>query len=389
MIYLDYNSTTPIDAQVLDVMNETYKGNYGNPSSTHLTGSQARDLIEQSRSQVADLINAGAHDVIFTSGATEANNMVVSWLASDVGNKRILYGATEHKSVIQPCQYMAETFGLEAVTIPVTHEGIIDMQKYREILEESHTDIVSIMAVNSETGTINPILEIASLAHEYGAIFHCDVTQAIGKIPFDMTESGVDIVTMSSHKIYGPKGVGALVAPRNIRKQITPLIHGGGQESNLRSGTENVPGIAGFAKACSIAKEYGLADSERQKLLRDRIENSLKSSLGGVTVNGADAERVPNTTNIRIAGALADAVMVNMQKVEISTGSACSSSTMEPSHVLVAMGLNRDEADECIRISVGRPTTEDEINKAIPDIVQAVNYVRSKEAEIMKDVRQC
>ena len=387
MIYLDYNSTTPIDPRVLDVINQTYEKNFGNPSSTHSTGMYAKDLIEQSRTHVADLINADAHDVVFTSGATEANNMVVSWLASDAGNKRMLYGAAEHKSVIQPCIYMAERFGLKVSSIPVTRDGIIDMQTYKEILEESHTDIVSVMAVNSETGVINPIKEIAKIAREHGAVFHCDATQAVGRIPFDMEELGIDIVTMSSHKIYGPKGVGALVASRGIRKQIMPLIHGGGQENNLRSGTENVPGIVGFAKACYIAKGEGVADSARQKLLRDRLERDLKSSLGRVTINGGDSGRIPNTTNVRITGALADAVMVNTQKVEISTGSACSSSTMEPSHVLVAMGLSRDEADESIRISVGRPTTEEDIDEAIPDIIQAVNYVRSKEAEIAGELR--
>lgn len=378
MAYLDYNSTTPIDARVLDRMHEAFD-EFGNPSSTHVTGMRARELVDESRADVAAIINADVHDVVFTSGATEANNMVVSWLTPDAKSRRIIYGATEHKSVIHPCKYMKEKFGLNTTQIPVTDKGVIDMEKFRELLE-TKPDIVSVMAANSETGVVNQILEITRMTKEYGAIFHCDATQAVGKIPFDMNALGIDILTMSSHKVYGPKGAGALVASRDVRKKFEAMIHGGGQESNLRSGTENVPGIAGFAEACRIAKVEGLRDAGRQAMLRNRMEDRLTSLLDGVRINGNGATRLPNTTNLRISGALADAVVVNLKKTEISTGSACSSSTMEPSHVLVAMGLSRNEADESIRISLGRPTTEHDIDDAIPDIIQAVNYVRSKEA---------
>ena len=378
MIYLDYNSTTPIDSRVLDYMTEIYRDCFGNPSSTHMTGSRARDLVDESRTKVSKLLGSDPNNVVFTSGATEANNMVIYNFATDTKNKRILYGATEHKSIIQPCIHTEKNFGLDAVQIPVTKDGTIDIQKYTELLEQSHTDMVSIMAANSETGVINPIRKLADIAKEYNAIFHCDATQAIGRIQFDMKDLGVDIVTISSHKIYGPKGVGALVASRNVRRCMIPMFHGGGQESGIRSGTENVPGIVGFAKACDIAHTEGLADSARQEWLRNHLEEQV-SRLEDITVNGKDADRLPNTTSIRIKGALADAVMVNMKKIEISTGSACSSSTMEPSHVLVAMGLSRDEADESIRISVGRPTTRDEIDESIMDIIQAVKYVRERE----------
>ena len=376
-MYLDYNSTAPVDFRVLGAMYEVYREHFGNPSSTHQTGAKARDLIDKSRATVASLLGADVHDVIFTSGATEANNTAVSWLSHGPRNRGILYGATEHKSVIRPCTHMAKRFGVRAIPIPVTRDGVIDLEKYEVLLADSGAEMVSIMAANSETGVINPVREAAALAKEYGAILHCDATQAAGKIPFHMNDLCIDIATISAHKIYGPKGVGALVAPRYVRKQLEPVVHGGGQESNLRSGTENVPGIVGFAKACEIAKSERLADAGRQARLRDYLEDHLASTLGDISVNGKSVARIPNTTNVRIAGALADAVVVNLQRTEISTGSACSSSTMEPSHVLLAMGLNRREADESIRISLGRPTTREDVDIAIQDIVQAAEYVRT------------
>lgn len=381
MIYLDYNSTTPMDPRVLDRMTEACKDCFGNPSSTHMTGASARDLVDESRTSISRLLGTDPNNVIFTSGATEANNMVVSWLTHDARNKRILYGSTEHKSIIQSCTYMARNFGLDATPIPVTKDGIIDTQKYIELLEKTPVDVVSVMIANSETGVINPIQELAVIAKEHNAVFHCDATQAAGRIPFDMSRLGVDIATISSHKIYGPKGVGALVASRDIRRRMAPMIHGGGQENELRSGTENVYGIAGFAEACDIARAEGLADSARQERLRDHLEEQIVLLLGAdTTINGKATDRIPNTSNIRIKGALADAVMVNMKKAEISTGSACTSSTMEPSHVLMAMGLSREEADESIRASLGRPTTKDDIDESVQDIVQAARYVRAKEA---------
>ncbi len=383
MPYMDYNSTTPIDTRVLDIMNKTYTEHFGNPSSTHPVGIDADDLLNTARENVSALVNAKSNDVIFTSGATEANNMVISWIGtkSDKPN-RLLYGSTEHKSIIETSTYMSKKFGLEIKPIPVTTDGVIDIERYKELLDESSTDIVSVMAANSETGVINPIKKIAHLAKSHGAIFHCDATQAVGRIPFDMNDLDIDIVTMSSHKIYGPKGVGALIANRSIRRQLSPLIHGGGQEGNLRSGTENVPGIVGFSKACEIAISEGLDDSKRQADMRDNLESHLISSLDNVTVNGGNVDRIPNTTNLRIAGALADAVVVNLKETDISTGSACSSSTMEPSHVLIAMGLTRDQADESIRISVGRPTTQQDVYTTIRDIIQSATYVRQKETEI-------
>ena len=238
------------------------------------------------------------------------------------------------------------------------------------------TDVVSVMAANSETGVINPIMEVARLAHGHGALFHCDATQAIGRIPFDAREMGIDMVTLSSHKIYGPKGAGALVATREARKRLAAVMHGGGQERDLRSGTHNVPAIVGFGMACGIATREGLRDAARQRELRDGFETELRLTVPGVTINGSGAERLPNTSSVRIAGALADAVIIRATGIEISTGSACSSSTMEPSHVLTAMGLDRDAADESIRVSIGRPTTKQDMDMAISEIANAAQSVR-------------
>ena len=232
------------------------------------------------------------------------------------------------------------------------------------------------MAANSETGVINPVREAARLAHGHGALFHCDATQAIGRIPFDAREMGIDMATLSSHKIYGPKGAGALVATREARKKLAAVMHGGGQERDLRSGTPNVPAIVGFGMACGIATRERLRDAARQRDLRDDFERALKSSISGIIINGRNAERLPNTSSIRIIGALADAVMLRADKIEISTGSACSSNTIEPSHVLTAMGMDRDAADETIRVSIGRQTTKHDMDLAVKEIVKAVGFVR-------------
>ena len=248
--------------------------------------------------------------------------------------------------------------------------------------EKEKPDIVSVMAANSETGVIQPIRDIADRAHAYGALVHCDATQIIGKIPFDAQELGVDFVTFSSHKIYGPKGCGALVATRHARKQILAMLYGGGQENGMRSGTLNVTGIVGFGKACEIAAKEGLADCPRQEKLRDYFEGSMMRLISDVAVNGKNADRIPNTSNVRISDTIAEAVIVNAPKVEIATGSACSSAAIEPSHVLTAMGLSTDEANASIRISIGRQTTQQDIDVAIDAIAKAVQYVRGKEAEI-------
>lgn len=377
MVYLDYNATTPVDNRVMDMMMPLFAEDFGNPSSSHESGRVAAQVVEEARRKVADAVGMGASDVIFTSGATEANNLAITGLQRGLGrNISILAGATEHKSVLQTCVSLCDD-GSKFSTVPVNSDGIIDITSLESIMDDNNNiDVVSVMAANSETGVVHPLKEVASIVHRHNALFHCDATQAIGKIPFDAYEIGADMVTLSSHKIYGPKGCGALVATREARKHITPILHGGGQERDIRSGTLNVPAIAGFGEACRIAMTDGLSDAPRQRLLRDRFEHLISNTIPDTSINGAEAERIPNTSNIRLQGALADAIINRIPSIEISTGSACSSNIMEPSHVLIAMGLDRAAADESIRVSVGRNTTITDIELAISEIAGATKAIR-------------
>ncbi len=386
MAYLDYNATTPPDRQVIDAMIPALEEKFGNPSSeNHDTGRMAADLVDIARGFVAEIVGMKPADVIFTSGATEANNMAFFGLSANSEKPlNILVCATEHKSVLEPCRLLARQ-SATVKEISVMPDGTINL----DVLEKEispDTDIVSVMAANSETGVIHPISKVVELAHKYDVLVHCDATQAIGKIPFDAEELDIDFVTFSSHKIYGPKGCGALVAARDARKRLQGILYGGGQENNMRSGTLNVPGIVGFGKACEIASHRQETDYSSQQSLRDEFEAKITKSVPDITVNGKNAERLPNTSNIRIHGALADAIIVNAMEIEIATGSACTSATMEPSHVLTAMGLNTDEANESIRVSIGRQTTQNDIDIAVESIAKAVQFVRGKEAEIMEGV---
>ena len=377
-IYLDYNSTTPVDKLVVEAMLPTFSESFGNPSSeNHDTGLSAREMVEMARAQVAGIVNMRPRDVIFTSGATEANNLAIHGMAAGAdGPFRAAVSGTEHKSVLEPYGHLK---GAEVRYITVSGDGLPEMDWLSGIPRGS-LDIISVMAANSETGVIAPMKEITELAHEKEALVHCDATQAVGKIPFDAGE--IDMVTFSSHKIYGPKGCGALVATKEARRRMAGVIHGGGQEDGLRSGTLNVPAIVGFGAACDIASDEGLEDAQRQEKLRDGFESALVEAVPDTTINGKGAPRIPNTSSFRMAGAIADAVIVNAPEIEIATGSACSSSTMEPSHVMVAMGLDRDAAGECLRASVGRQTTEEDVNTAVESLSKAARFIRGKEAEI-------
>lgn len=381
LIYLDYNSTTPTDKKVVDAMLSIFTEHFGNPSSTHETGMHAADMMNDARNSVAALLGANTGDVVFTSGATEANNMAITGLVQD--DMHILYGATEHKSVIEPCKMSSKTKNIRS--IPVSPNGTIKIDELAQMLND--TSFVSIALANGETGVINPIKEISEMVHDADSILHCDITQAVGKIPVDVYDLRIDIATCSSHKLYGPKGVGALVASREIRKRITPLVYGGGQENDLRSGTQNVPGIVGFGVACGRAYKMMPQESDRQKTLRDYFETTIKSEVSDVVINGEAAQRLPNTSNIHIKGAMADAVLANTRDIEISSGSACSSNTIGPSHVLIAMGLDRTSADESVRISVGRQTALDDMRIAVEDLAQAAQYVREKEAAITESLK--
>ena len=371
-----------MDPHVLESMRPFFSEDFGNPSSVHhASGAKAAEAVENARKRVADAVGMNTADVIFTSGATEANNLALTGLKRGMGRHlTIIAGATEHKSVLETCNVLAEGSSMFG-TIPVNSDGTLNLESLESLLCDD-TDVVSVMAANSETGVMHPIEDAVKLAHEHGAIFHCDATQAIGRIPFDAGRLGIDMVTFSSHKIYGPKGCGALVATREARRKISDVMHGGGQERNMRSGTLNVPAIVGFGMACKVAMSEGIQDAGRQQHVRDTFEDEIRAKIPDVLINGIGAMRIPNTSNIRIRGALADAVITRLNATEVSTGSACSSSTIEPSHVLVAMGLDRIAADESLRISIGRQTTAEDTDLAVSEIAQAAASVRGIEAKV-------
>ena len=381
-IYLDYNATTPVADAVVDQMMTAFGENFGNPSSTaHESGRVAMDMVDEARGKVAAAVGMGPHDAVFTSGATEANNMIFASLGLDPGKShRALYCSTDHKSVIEPCLAMKD-FGLDAAPLPVDGDGLILLDELEARMDDS-VDLVSVGAANSETGVVQPLRQVSEIVHKHGALLHSDATQAVGKVPFDAGALGVDIATFSAHKIYGPKGCGALVAGREARKILRAHIHGGGQEGGGRSGTPNVPGILGMAAACGLAVPAMRDKAGAHASMRDAMEKRLSAELGSISINGGGAPRLPNTSSVRIEGALADAVIVNAREIEVSSGSACSSAAMEPSHVLTAMGAGRDEADESLRVSLGVPTKKEDVELAAACISRAARFVRSKEIEV-------
>lgn len=386
-IYLDYNASTPADPRVVDAMLPWMSDRFGNPASAgHAAGRQARHAVDEARGQVAGLVGMNRPDVVFTSGATEANNLVVRGLypgSGDGVSMHMLAGATEHKSVLEAGRFIEEEYlsGSLLGIVPVLGDGTLDLGALESELSGSEkVDLVSVMAANSETGVIHPVREAAEIAHAHGTILHCDATQAVGRVPFDAGELGADMVTISAHKMYGPKGCGALVATRDARRRLVAVLRGGGHEDGLRSGTLNVPGIVGFGEACRIAADEGIADAPRQERLRGRFEEALADKVPDAEFNGAGAPRLPNTSNVRVPGAMAEMVLANVRRVQIATGSACTSAAVEPSHVLLAMGLGREEAGECVRVSFGRPSTEEDAEAAADDIAAAAGFIRGLEA---------
>ena len=376
-IYLDYNASAPMDKRVIESMLPFLENHFGNASSSHGFGHRLSSCVEDSREQIASFVGGSPGGVIFTAGATEANNQALRGLfhRNGIGSGDLMISAVEHASVRNTAQWLNEQQGVRLKTVPVTAGGFVDIAALRELL--NGVKLVSVMGVNSETGIINPLGEVVELAREHGALVHCDATQMVGREPFDMTELGIDLVSFSGHKIYGPAGVGALIVSREVRKLLEPILFGGGHENGLRSGSLNVAGIVGLGVASRLAEKERHADSSRLSYLRDQLVSDLQKLLPEVQELGDTSKRVANTTNIRFLGADADAVMANMRDVAVSNGSACSSGAIEPSIVLQEMGLDRTAASEALRFSLGRFTTSDDIDTAIPRIVTAVQYVRT------------
>ena len=376
-IYLDYNSTTPVDRAVLDAMLPFFADNFGNASSIHSSGQRGRSAVDAARDSVAALIGAKTAEIVFTSGGTEADNLALfgSVAASNHSRKHIITTAIEHHAVLNAAQAL-EKQGIDVTYVPVVASGIADPQDVRRALRPE-TILISVMHANNELGTIQPIEEIGRIAAEADVYFHCDAVQSAGKLPLDVNRLGVDLLSISAHKIYGPKGVGALYVRAGT--PLEPQFHGGHHERDRRPGTENVPGIVGFGKAAELASVRLTTDSARIESLRDRLEEMLLNSLASVRVNGDRSRRVPNTTNLAFTAAGGEALVIalDLQGVACSTGAACSSGAVEPSHVLLAIGLSPDEARSSLRFSLGRTTTAAEIDRAADIIPPTVERLRA------------
>lgn len=384
VIYLDNNATTQIDKRVLDAMMPFLTNEFANANSTHQFGVHAYEAVKSARVQVSELIGAEAHEIVFTSGSTEAINLAIKGVAENYQSKgkHIVTVSTEHSAVLDTCQYL-ETKGFDVTYLSVKSDGLIDLDEIKTVLRED-TILVSVMLANNETGVIQPIKEIAELSHGVGALFMSDATQAVGKIAVNVDELGIDLLCLSGHKLYAPKGVGALfVRQRMNRVKIPALLHGGGHEKGLRSGTLNVPGIVALGEACAIAKREMSKNAESIGALRDYLETELLK-IEGTSVNGNTSSRLFNTSNILFRGADSDAIIMGLSNSEndlpliaVSNGSACTSASIEPSHVLTAMGLDEVAAFSSIRFSIGKFNTKKEMDIVIDSVKEVVSSLRA------------
>ena len=382
-VYLDYNASAPLDPRVFEAMVPVLSGEVGNASSVHRFGRRQAAAVDDARERVAALVGGPPGGVVFTAGATEANNLALRGAveAAPEGRQRMLVSAVEHASVGRTARWLADRGLVKLDVIGVTAGGFVGPDTVERLLGPDVV-LVSVMAANSETGVLNPVGEIADRVRAAGAMFHCDATQMAGRLSFDMETLRADLVSLSGHKICGPGGIGALVATRDALGRLSPVIHGGGHERGLRSGSLNVAGIVGLGAAARIAADERDQESETIGALRDRLVSELQARLPRVLENGEPARRLPNTANLCFVGADAEAVMANMDPVAVSIGSACSSGSIEPSEVLLAMGRSHETAFESVRFSLGRFTTPDEIDLALQRTVTAVEYVRAMTEEV-------
>ncbi|HQP61946.1 MAG TPA: cysteine desulfurase family protein [Anaerolineaceae bacterium] len=366
-IYLDNNATTRCDPRVVDVMLPYFSEIYGNPSNGyHQQGRTTAKAVNTAREKVASLINASAGEIFFTSGATESDNLSILGVAraESLGKRnRIVTSLIEHKAILEPCNWLHER-GFDVVYLPVDEHGVVVLDAAREVIDEK-TLLVSIQLANNETGVLQPIKQIAEFAHEHGAWLHTDAAQAVGKISVDVSDLDVDLLSISAHKFYGPKGIGALYINRAIQgSRIMPLTYGGGQEKGIRPGTLNVPGIVGLGMACELAENVLVEEGIEINRLRNFLEECLEKKIAGLRINGKNVLRLPNTSSLFFPDVDADVMLLNMPNLMLGTGSACTSGAIEPSHVLQAMGISRQDAHRVIRVSLGRYSTFDEINTA-------------------------
>ncbi len=376
-IYLDYNATTPTDSRVIDAMLPCFNTHFGNPAAaTHRFGWVAATRVEDARACVARLIGAEPEDIVFTSGATEANNAIFHAVAGEVPGAHMVTTMIEHESVLQTCRYLEST-GVKVTYVPVGASGIVSLPDLTAALRPN-TALVSVMAANNEIGTLQPIAEIGSEARARGIPFHTDATQAVGKIPVDVTRWQVDYLTFSAHKLYGPKGVGAIYARDDADLQRHPLIRGGHQERGIRSGTLNTPGITGFAEACAICATEQQQEAARLTELRKSLWTRLEAEIDGIELNGHPETRLPGDLNVLIPDIdSVDLLRATSDKLAMGTGSACTSDLHEPSHVLIAIGRSAAQAQESIRLSLGRPTCREDVKPIAELLVDVVRCLRA------------
>ncbi|MGH9795532.1 MAG: IscS subfamily cysteine desulfurase [Candidatus Acidiferrales bacterium] len=377
-IYMDCHATTPADPRVVEAMLPCFTSNFGNAASrNHSFGWSAEQAVENAREQVARLIGATPKEIIFTSGATESDNLAIKGVAEMYGERgnHIITQVTEHKAVLDTCKRL-ETRGCAVTYLPVEKDGRINVDDLRRAITDK-TILISIMYANNEIGVVQPVAEIGKIAKEEGIFFHVDGAQAAGKIPVDVNKDNIDLLAISAHKIYGPKGVGALyVRRRNPRVQLSAMIDGGGHERGMRSGTLNVPGIVGLGAACEVAVKEMPRESERLRGLRDRLKEKLFASLDGLYINGSMEHRLPHNLNISFACVEGESLLMGIHDVAVSSGSACTSATQEPSYVLKALGVNEDLAHASIRFGLGRFNTGEEVDYVAGRLVQVVSRLR-------------
>jgi cysteine desulfurase len=376
-IYLDYQATTPMDPRVLEAMMPYFTHKFGNSGSrSHAYGWEAEEGTEKARAQVAKLIGADEKEVIFTSGATESNNLAIRGVAEFYKDRKnhIITTVTEHKCVLDTCRHL-EQQGFEVTYLPVRKDGLLDLDVLRAAITDK-TVLVSVMAVNNEIGVIQPLAEIGRICREKKVFFHTDAAQAAGKIPLDVEALNVDLMSISGHKIYGPKGIGALYVRRKPRVRLVPMIVGGGQERGFRSGTLPTPLCVGLGEAAEICMKEMDAEAKRLKKLQERMLNGLRAKLTDIVVNGDLEHRIPGNLNISFAYVEGESLMMGIKNLAVSSGSACTSASLEPSYVLRALGVEEDMAHTSLRIGLGRFTTEHEVDTAVDELVRHVNKLR-------------
>ncbi|HYG69068.1 MAG TPA: IscS subfamily cysteine desulfurase [Anaeromyxobacteraceae bacterium] len=376
-IYMDCHATTPVDPRVLEAMLPYFTEHFGNAASkSHSFGWRAEEAVEGAREAVARLVGATAREIVWTSGATESDNLAVKGAARALASKgrHVVTCRTEHKAVLDPVAALVRE-GFEATILDVERDGRLDPARVAAAIRPD-TVLVSVMHANNETGTIHPIEEIGRITREKGVLFHCDAAQSLGKIPFDVERANVDLASLSAHKMYGPKGMGALYVRRKPRVRLVPIIDGGGHERGYRSGTLNVPGIVGFGKACELAVAEREAEAARVLALRERLRQGILAGLEQVTVNGSLEHRLPGNLNVSFAYVEGEALMMAMKDVAVSSGSACTSASLEPSYVLRALGVPDDLAHSSIRFGLGRFNTEEEVDHVVRLVVEKVKKLR-------------